>query len=236
MELKWLMLNKHKRCFHSSRVKFPFVSMFASWFLVSIYLIGILGSKLILSNNQSSATLWVLETCLIVGLLLFMIIFITSSLSSKMYNKSSWREEFAFEETKSTLFRSSIIPGIDFRVRDVDMFPRTSLLWFVFPWRTVTIWCHKSSAGMPSILECEVDFDLQDLLQSRSLETVPVCIVLQYYPHNHIVCIHLCDECWRSNEIVVCHMLWSISNWSVQIYSLTIGYRVFQYVPWISIS
>ena len=33
----------------------------------SIYLIWILGSKLILLNNQSSATLWVLDTCLIVG-------------------------------------------------------------------------------------------------------------------------------------------------------------------------
>ena len=66
MELKWLMLNKHKRWFHSSRVKFPLVSMSASWLLVSMYLIWILGAKLILSNNQSRATLWVLETCLIV--------------------------------------------------------------------------------------------------------------------------------------------------------------------------
>ena len=39
--------------------------------LVSMYLIWILGSKLILSNNQSRATLWVLGTCLIVGLLPF---------------------------------------------------------------------------------------------------------------------------------------------------------------------
>ena len=31
-ELKWLMLRKHKRWFHSSRVKFPLVSMSASWF------------------------------------------------------------------------------------------------------------------------------------------------------------------------------------------------------------
>ena len=90
MELKWLMLNKHKRCFHSSRVKFPFVSMSASWFLVSIYLIWILGSKLILPNNQSRATLWVLETCLMVGLFPFMIIMITASLSSNTYNKASW--------------------------------------------------------------------------------------------------------------------------------------------------
>ena len=33
------------------------------------------------------------------------------------------------------------------------------------------------------------------LFRSRSLETVPVCIVLQYYPHDNIVCIRLCDEC-----------------------------------------
>ena len=42
VELKCLMLNKHKRWFHLSRVKFPMVSMSASWFLVSMYLIWIL--------------------------------------------------------------------------------------------------------------------------------------------------------------------------------------------------
>ena len=45
-----------------------------------------LGSKLILSNNKSSATLRVLDTCLIVTLLPLMIILITASLSSRMYN------------------------------------------------------------------------------------------------------------------------------------------------------
>ena len=89
MELKWPMLNKHKRGFHSSRVKFPLVKMSASWFLVSLYLIWILESKLIRSNNQSRATLWVLETCLIVGLLPLMTILITASLSSNTYNKAS---------------------------------------------------------------------------------------------------------------------------------------------------
>ena len=103
VELKWLKRNKHKRWFHSSRVKFPLVSISASWFLVSMYLIWILGSILILSNNQSRATLLVLETCLIVGLLLFIIILITASLSSNTYDKSSWREELTFEGIKSTL-------------------------------------------------------------------------------------------------------------------------------------
>ena len=35
VELKWLMLNKFNKCFHSSRVKFPLVKMSANWFLVS---------------------------------------------------------------------------------------------------------------------------------------------------------------------------------------------------------
>ena len=43
--------------------------MSASCFLVSTSLIWICGPKLIRSNNQSSATPWVRDTCLIVGLL-----------------------------------------------------------------------------------------------------------------------------------------------------------------------
>ena len=51
LELKWPMMNKHKRWFHSSRVKFSFVGVSASWFWVSMYLIWIFGSKLILSKQ-----------------------------------------------------------------------------------------------------------------------------------------------------------------------------------------
>ena len=50
----------------------------------------------------------------------------------------------------------------------------------------------------------------QDLLQNRSLETVPACIVLQYYPHSNTVCIHKCEECNISIDSSVCHKLWSI--------------------------
>ena len=48
------------------------------------------GVQIARSNSQSRATLWVLETCLIVGLLPFIIILITASLSSNTYNKASW--------------------------------------------------------------------------------------------------------------------------------------------------
>ena len=151
MELKW-----HKRWFHSSREKFPFLSMSASWFWVSMYLIWILGSKLILSNNQSRATLWVLETCLIVGLLLFMIISFTASLSSNIYNKASWCENWTFEGTPSTLFKTLNIPRDCWPCawlasRQTTGFTVLSWFWVVFP-RTKTIRSHKSRAGIPSNL------------------------------------------------------------------------------------
>ena len=157
------MINKHKRWFHSSRVKFPLVSISANWFLVSLYLIWNLGFKLILSNNQSRATQWVLETCLIVGLLPFMIILITAWLSSNTDNKASWREELTFEEIKSTLFKSLITLWDCLRFWIVWGGERTSrwfvhkshrswLLWYVFPWRTATIRSHKSNALIPSNL------------------------------------------------------------------------------------
>ena len=78
--------------------------------------------------------------------------------------------------------------------------------------------------------------NLQDLLRSQSLETVPVCIVLQYYPHNNTVCIHMCDEYLKSIDSGVCHKPWSILWLIVQVCSLTKEYRVFQFLPKISIS
>ena len=96
------------REFHLSHVKLPFVSVPASCFLVSMYLIWIIGSKLIRSNSQSRATLWVLETCLIVRLLPFIIILITASLSSNTYNKASWCENWTFEGITSTLSKTLI--------------------------------------------------------------------------------------------------------------------------------
>ena len=53
----WYWTNWRK-LFHSSRVKFPLVNMSANWGLVSKLRIWIFGSKLIMSNYQSRATLW----------------------------------------------------------------------------------------------------------------------------------------------------------------------------------
>ena len=97
-------------------VQLPLVSMSASWCLVSMYLVSILGSTLILSNNQSRATLWVLDTCLIVGLLPLIIILIKASLFSKTCSTAPNREDLTLDETWSTLFRSRL----------------TCLVWFWF--------------------------------------------------------------------------------------------------------
>ena len=71
--------------------------MSASWCLVSMYFIWIFGTKLILSNNQSRATLWVRETCLFVGLLPLIIFLITASLSAKTNNIALESEFFVLD-------------------------------------------------------------------------------------------------------------------------------------------
>ena len=72
---------------------------------------------------------------------------------------------------------------------------------------------------------------LQDLLQNQSLDTILFCIVVLCFPHINIACIHMCDECKRSNVPNVCHMLLSISLPHEQVCSLTMEYQVSQYVP-----
>ena len=60
------------------------------------------------SIEQPRATLWVLETCLIVGLLPLLIILITASLSSTTCNMASWRADWTFEGTESMSSITSI--------------------------------------------------------------------------------------------------------------------------------
>ena len=146
------MFNKLNKWFHSSRVKFPLVKMSASWFLVSMYLIWILESRLIRSNNQSRATLWVLETCLIVGLLPLMIILITASLSSNTCNEASWRSDWTSEGTESMSFITSIFFWDLWRLwTSLSGCPDLSETRETFQ-RTETIGSHSSRAGHPSNL------------------------------------------------------------------------------------
>ena len=45
----------------------------------------------------------------------------------------------------------------------------------------------------------------QGLPQIRSLKTVPICIVLDCFPHDNDVYVHMCDECKISSDSDVCH-------------------------------
>ena len=161
------MLNRRRRLHQSSREKLSLVSKSASWFLVSTYLIWILGSKLILSNNLSNATQWVLDACLIIGLRPLMIILITAPLSSKTQSCASHWEEVAFVETWSRFDNCSTFWLPFFFNLTLDMrtqFPAASLNPVLFPeacWVDDFFWfdecntsitiSHKSRAGMPSI-------------------------------------------------------------------------------------
>ena len=96
LELKWLTLKKHKWWFYSSRVKFLFCQYVCELIFGVIVWFESWGPKLILTNNQSRGILWILETCL------------TWSSPFLQRNATNFfrREEFAFEETKSTFFKS----------------------------------------------------------------------------------------------------------------------------------
>ena len=78
---------------------------------------------MILPNNQSSATLWVRDTCLIVGLLPFIIILITASLSSKMRKQSA--------EVRKFFVCSNIIDTDQFEIISVGVLFRSGC-WYVF--------------------------------------------------------------------------------------------------------
>ena len=99
-----MSLNNLISLFYFSRVKGNLVGTSAICVVVSTNLTCIIVSRLILSNNQSSATLCVRETCLIVGLVPLMIILFTASLSSKTNNNASWRGSFSLGGTKVNLF------------------------------------------------------------------------------------------------------------------------------------
>ena len=91
------------------------------------------GSKLILSNKQSRATLWVRETCLIVGLRPLRIILITVSLSSKTFTIALESEFFVLDGMLSTLIGMTSVCLIGmglcmFGLTIAYGFPRSSLL------------------------------------------------------------------------------------------------------------
>ena len=100
---KFMVLNRRRRLHLSLRMKLPLVSKSAKCFWCQQIWFGFFGSKFILPNNQPNATLWLRDTCVIVGILPLMIILITASLSSKMYNCASRWEELAFAATWSNL-------------------------------------------------------------------------------------------------------------------------------------
>ena len=146
------MLKRCNMLCHSLRVKFCFARVSASWFSDSTYLMLIFGSRLILSNSQSKAIRWVLDTCLIVGLLSLMIIFILAS-----YNCDSFSESNAFERIIKFWWIHVLIQYLFNLGCTLDFytgFPCAHLDWFWYMWVvpiTSSTKSHKSSEDEPSI-------------------------------------------------------------------------------------
>ena len=170
-----MMLERCNQLHHSSRVKLPFVKKSVNWFLDSTYLIWTVGSKLILSKNQSRTTRWVRDACLIVGLLPLMVIFITPSLSSKMCN-------CAFERTWSMFDRSTFRSNTCFILGVLWVFALIARVhaWVCFgilgdvPNTSITK-SHKSSANKPSIRKPASNDMISDYLWSCENLTFASC-------------------------------------------------------------
>ena len=99
-------------------------------FLVSTYWIWILGSKFILLNSQSRATVWVLDTCLIVGLRPSIIILITGSLSPKMHKTGTHLEKSVclWVHTIHIIQLLNVLPSFDILCLGFGMESRTTFL------------------------------------------------------------------------------------------------------------
>ena len=109
---------------------------------------GLLGPGWFCQITRSRATRVVRDTCLIVGLLPLMIIFITASLSSKMYKCDSFSERCV---RRNLIFLISV-DVLDFL--SCTKFPWASLpcLGELFVERSISItMSQRSSAGQPSI-------------------------------------------------------------------------------------
>ena len=93
------------------------------------------------------------------------------------------------------------------------------------------VWLPKMHKSPP-----DVDFESSRSPAKSESWNSPNLHCFAIFPHDNISCIHLCDACKRSNEIIVCHNLWYILWSIVQVCSLTIEHPVVQYVPNIIIS
>ena len=266
VELKWLILNKHNKWFHSSRVKFPLVRISASWFLVSMYLIWIVGpswfdrttkqaqlcgfwKRVSLWDSFPLRSSWSLLRCpqtettklldAKTGRLREHSQYYSARLSFlEIFVPCHWQRVFQVFQESESCFQG--LKRADPTNRERESRPisiQRPKRWFRILLNSAKL---QFVSYTSNLLEQMYDFkkctmflqrwilNPQDLLQNRSLETVPACIVLQCHPHNNTVCIHMCDECKMSIDSGVCPKLWA--------YSLTIEYRVFQSVPSISIS
>ena len=182
---KWLqedvvsfMISKrcNKLC-HSPRVKLPFVEMSAPWFVNSTYLIWTFGSQFLLSNDQSRATRWVRETCLIVGLLLLRSFLsqlhclrrCTTVILSERDVRSKELDLCSINpHSDPTLVQSWVWCGSFPPVSRVHAWVGFGILW-VFPstWMTKS---HESSAGTPSIRKPSSNDMISDSVELRDTD------------------------------------------------------------------
>ena len=168
-------------------MKLPLVRMFAIWCLETMQRIWILGSKFILSNNQSRATLWVRETRLIVGLRPLIIILITASLSSKVYNVAPAPERIVLDEMWSMSVGTTLVclhwmRLCMFGLKACNESPRSSSLGCSIllgtEWNISITRSQRSRAGIPSMRKPASRETISGTVELCETEVCLLCIQL----------------------------------------------------------
>ena len=156
-----------------------------------MFRIWIFSSKIIRSNNQSNATLWVLETYLIMRLLPLMIILITALFSSNTYNKTSWCEDWTFQGTQSMLFSFFLIFPGDFWLLSGITGRSHSLCSLSHVPKTETIRSHNSRARITSNFNPAPNQMISDFLELCQTEVcflnVKLLVSTVWLPKAHSV-------------------------------------------------
>ena len=199
-----------------------------------MHLIWILGSKLIRSNNQSSATLWVLRTSLFVfkhkqqSFLMRKLDVRGNTVNmnipwDRMFGP--WLVTIENGLPRSTRSLSCISKDKNNQIPQTKsgntVQPQSSVQRddFGFCWTVwnsslflthSTYWNKCTTSKTHNVLP-EVDFESsRSPAKWESWNSPSLHIVWKYYPHSNTICIHMCDECKISIDSGVCHKLWSI--------------------------
>ena len=239
VEVKWLISKKQNKWFHSSRVEFPLVRMSANWFLVSMNLnwireswltlwvletcliVGLLPLMIIvisasLSSNTYNKTCWWEEltfertqSILFSTLVFLWDRWLLSMITGHPGLSVVWVMFPKTETIKSHNSRanspSDLNPASKDMISDSVELCETAVCFLHIQLVGTNVW-------LPKTHNVPLEIDLESSrypAKAESWNSPNMHCFLRCFPHGNTACVMNGRE---TNEIIVCHRLWSISG------------------------